>query len=158
MSDQRVAKKIVKRFQADPRAAQGYSLEQITRAHQCLKTTLDPAQIEAWRAPKVERQAQVQSETAAAQERAVLRRSRAAAQRAEKQKLEAQRALARSAKKALPEPVPVEQTETVPEAEQVTASSDGLGVAELRALCKDKGLTGYSKLKKDELIALLAKS
>lgn len=38
-----------------------------------------------------------------------------------------------------------------------TAYSE-MGVAELKALCKDKGLSGYSKMKKDDLVDLLTKS
>lgn len=37
----------------------------------------------------------------------------------------------------------------------VTSVADKITVKELRAMCKDKGLTGYSKLKEAELIELL---
>lgn len=54
---------------------------------------------------------------------------------------------------------PAAKKEAKPAAKKEAASTDlsSMTVAELKAMAKDKGITGYSKLKKDELIAELSK-
>lgn len=48
-----------------------------------------------------------------------------------------------------------EETTLSPTSVSETSVVDKITVKELRAMCKDKGLTGYSKLKEAELIELL---
>ncbi len=50
----------------------------------------------------------------------------------------------------------VEKKEEVKAEKTVSADLASLTVAELKQLAKDKGLSGYSKLKKDELLAALS--
>jgi len=59
---------------------------------------------------------------------------------------------------AKPTPVVETKKQEVPVKKEVTAKSvdlDSLTVADLRAMAKDKGLTGYSKLKKADLVEAL---
>ncbi len=70
--------------------------------------------------------------------------------------------LAKAAKKGLKgdlTPSPVEVTKAAPKTAPKSATVDleSLTVAELKELCKEKDITGYSALKKAELIEILSK-
>lgn len=60
-----------------------------------------------------------------------------------------------------PKPVPAPKVEKAPKldltgvSDKIKEDFSGLGVAALKAACKERGLTGYSSLRKGDLIALL---
>lgn len=57
-------------------------------------------------------------------------------------------------KERLKQPQPTAEVAEVVETKEESAS-EKYTVKELRAMCKEKGITGYSKLKEAELIELL---
>jgi hypothetical protein len=168
----RLAKKIVSRVRSGSVTHKSYPLAVVRRAFKQESTALPPALLSPWAdedarrkqaledAPLRAKQAQTRREAAAQR---VADRRQAKVDNIERAKADVahQRVAAAAAQEAFRQTMeakdaPAEVTVAVTAEEPAEEPSYAdLKVGELKALCKEQGLKGYSKLKRDDLMELL---
>lgn len=170
----RTAKKIVQRFKKEPEKCQGYTMAQIQWAHREMGEPLDTKAVGKWNLLRGIKQEAMSLARVEGTARAEARRTRAAAYREKKAAEKAVRLAKKTNRiptglpvvdKALSGGIPAGKVAELHGMEEMPSAPtpvDPLGIPEmsvpdLKALAKERGIKGFAKMRKPELIeALLA--